>query len=178
MKESLAATAVWHPLWAVIVPSAPKGESFGLRLAEMRHGLSQRLMNLTTFEREAHGESPAALRFFAIRKDAGKTRAFPSPQARFRANLPLQALYGGRLGWGRRGRPARVPPPASPTDDKGVSPTCVCDNSWTANVEIRFPLTAVCARSFPTRCLGGVDIRRSRASRRRSPPSGFPPSRE
>ena len=74
MNESLSATAVWHPLWAVIVPSAPKGESLALRLAEMLHGLSQRLMNLVTFGREAHGESQAALRFFCTHEDVGKPR--------------------------------------------------------------------------------------------------------
>ena len=72
MKESLDGTAVRRPLWAVMVPSAPKDESFGLRLAEMRHALSQRLMNPATFGWEAHGESPVALRFFDIHKYAGK----------------------------------------------------------------------------------------------------------
>ena len=48
----------------------PEGESLGLRLREMRHGLSQRLMNLITFGWEARGEPPATLLFFDTRKDA------------------------------------------------------------------------------------------------------------
>ena len=111
MRESLAATVVWHPLWAVMVPSAPEGESLGLRLAEMRHCLSQRLMNLATFGWEAHGESPAALRFLDTHKDAGKPRAFQVPKPVSAQTYPCKPFMGGRLGWGCRGRLARVPPP-------------------------------------------------------------------
>ena len=41
----------------------PQGESFGLRLGELRHGLSQGLVNLATFGWEERGEPPATLRF-------------------------------------------------------------------------------------------------------------------
>ena len=54
----------------------PQGESLGLRLRELRHGLSQGLANLATFGWKARGEPPAALRFFGTHKDAGKPRAF------------------------------------------------------------------------------------------------------
>ena len=46
----------------------PEGESFGLRLRELRHGLSQGLANLVTFGWEARGEHPAALRFLLLTK--------------------------------------------------------------------------------------------------------------
>ena len=71
----------------------PEGKSFGLSLHEMRHGLSQGLVNLATFGWEAHGEPPAALVFLCV-KDAGKAMRFPSPQASFGANPPLQAHQG------------------------------------------------------------------------------------
>ena len=92
MKESLAATAVWRPLWAVMVPSALEGESFGLRLAEMRHALSQRLMNPATFGREAHGEPPAALCFFL--KYAGKPYAFQVPKPVSEQTYPCKPFMG------------------------------------------------------------------------------------
>ena len=57
----------------------PQGESFGLRLAEMRHGLSDGLMNLATFGWEAHGEPPAALVFLCVKMQE-KPRAFQVPK--------------------------------------------------------------------------------------------------
>ena len=68
-----------------------EGEPFGLRLREVRHGLSQRPVNLATFGWEAHGEPPAALLFFCCPQRCRKAARFPSSPARFRANLPLQA---------------------------------------------------------------------------------------
>ena len=94
MKESLAATVVWHPLWAVMVPSAPKDETLGLRFAEMRRSLSQDVVNLATFGWEAHGESPAALRFFAIHKDAGKPCAFQVSMPVSAQTYPCKPIKG------------------------------------------------------------------------------------
>ena len=72
----------------------PQGKSLGLRLRELRHGLSQGLMNLVTFGWEAHGEPLAALRFFAAHKDAGKPRAFQVPQPVSGQTYPCKPFTG------------------------------------------------------------------------------------
>ena len=61
----------------------PQGESIGLRLREMRHGLSQHLVNLAAFGWEAHGEPPAALRF-SMRQRCRKSHALSKPPSPFR----------------------------------------------------------------------------------------------
>ena len=65
----------------------------------MRHCLSQRLINLITFVWEAHGEPPAALRFFDIHKYAGKPCAFQVPKPVSEQTYPCQSVKGEGIGW-------------------------------------------------------------------------------
>ena len=72
----------------------PEGESFGLRLAEVRHGLSDGLMNLITFGWEAHGEPPAALRFLLFTKMPEKPCAFQVPKPVSGQTYPCKPFMG------------------------------------------------------------------------------------
>ena len=55
---------------------------------------NSRIPNLATFGWEARCEPPAALRFFAARKDAGKPRAFQVPQPVSGQTCPCKPFMG------------------------------------------------------------------------------------
>ena len=98
MKVRAAMTAFWHPLLSVWFRT-PEGESVEMRLAEMRHGLSQHLMNLATFGWEARGEPLAALRFLYASKMPEKPRAFQVPRPVSGQTYPCKPLMGEGIRW-------------------------------------------------------------------------------
>ena len=76
----------------------PDVESSGMRLAEMRHPLSRRAVNLATFGWEARSEPPATLRFLYSSKMPEKPRAFQVPKPVSGQTRP-KAHKGRGLGW-------------------------------------------------------------------------------